>query len=335
MHLVIVGGSDAGTPAALRARELDPAGEVAVVAADASFVARSVPPTPFSRRAAVVAAVALGMSGCRRPVPGIGRPLVIIFGPQHTPANLEALRAELERTSGLKLKLEGTWSNDSAVDLVQSGLADAALLPLFDYFFCAGVFDVDPLVQLLRSGGDTQSGELLVTAQSTVTDLTALRGQRVGYVGRYSVTGFLLPAALLRQASVSVEPVWLGTHDAVLAAVQAGEVAAGASYSGHGATVTGLRVLAATPPIANEPLFVQKQLPAEVRAALKRGLIAVQDSKYLLGIADATGFRAPPADAYENALKTLRAAGLREEDTVERGWIRANEHRRPAWSYEP
>jgi hypothetical protein len=34
MHLVMIGGSDAGISAALRARELDPAADVAVIAAD-------------------------------------------------------------------------------------------------------------------------------------------------------------------------------------------------------------------------------------------------------------------------------------------------------------
>ena len=35
MHLVMIGGSDAGISAALRARELDPSAEVSVVVADA------------------------------------------------------------------------------------------------------------------------------------------------------------------------------------------------------------------------------------------------------------------------------------------------------------
>jgi NADPH-dependent 2,4-dienoyl-CoA reductase/sulfur reductase-like enzyme len=34
MHLVMIGGSDAGISAALRARELDPAADVTVIAAD-------------------------------------------------------------------------------------------------------------------------------------------------------------------------------------------------------------------------------------------------------------------------------------------------------------
>jgi hypothetical protein len=60
---------------------------------------------------------------------------------------------------------------------VQSGRADAALLPLFDYFFCAGVFEVEPLVQVVRHGEATQWSELRVPAQSALRDLAGLRDQ--------------------------------------------------------------------------------------------------------------------------------------------------------------
>ena len=40
MHLVMIGGSDAGISAALRARELDPSAEVTVVLADAFRTSR-------------------------------------------------------------------------------------------------------------------------------------------------------------------------------------------------------------------------------------------------------------------------------------------------------
>ncbi len=289
----------------------------------------------ISRRVVLGGLGALTAAGCRRPVPGKGRALVIVFGPQHAPAQPDGLRAELERTSGLKLEIELAKSSDAAVDLVQSGRADAALLPLFDYLFCAGVFEVEPVAQVLRRGAGTQTGDLLVPAQSQVTELVGLRGQRVGYVDRYSVTGFLLAAARLAEASVAVEPVWLGSHDAVLAALKEGKVAAGATYSGHAGPEAGVRVLAGTAPIANEPLFAQARLPSEVRAALKQAFLAAHEPKVLAGLADATAFRDPPAGAYEEALRTLKAAGLRVEDTLEGGWLRANEHRRPAWSYGP
>jgi NADPH-dependent 2,4-dienoyl-CoA reductase/sulfur reductase-like enzyme len=49
MHIVAVGGSDAGISATLRAREVDPGAEVTVVAADAypNFSICCIPWTPW------------------------------------------------------------------------------------------------------------------------------------------------------------------------------------------------------------------------------------------------------------------------------------------------
>ncbi len=285
----------------------------------------------FSRRAVVAGLALLGV-GCKRQVPGRDRPLVVVFGTRYAPVNGALLKERLEGRSQLKLELRVARSSDEAVDLVQGGGADAALLPLFDYLFCAGLFDVEPLAQVVRHGQVTQSSELVVAASSTAQSLADLRGQRVGYVDRFSVTGFLVPAAQFGEAGVAVEPAWLGTHDAVLAAVQGGKVAAGATWAGHAAEAPGLRVLTTSAPIANEPLFVRAQVPADVKAALQSAWLAEDDAKSLEGLADASGFRAPPPGTYETALAALKAAGLRVEDTLEGGWLRANEHRRPAWS---
>lgn len=261
---------------------------------------------------------------------------MIVFGPQHAPSNPEALRARLARVSRLQLELRTAESSNAAIDLVQSGRADAGLLSLFDFLFCAEVFGVEPLAQTLRAGGrSTQAGELVVLAGSAVQDVRELRGRRVGYVDRFSVTGFILPAAQVRAAGVSVEPVWLGSHEAVVAAVRDGRVAAGATYSGHVASDARLRVLASTGAIANEPLFVQPGVPADVRQALRAALFADRASNELAGLAGTTGFRAPARGTYQAALATVRAAGRSVEDMVPTGWQRANEHRRPLWSYAP
>ena len=85
-----------------------------------------VPVLTVSRRT-VVGALALSALSCRRPVPGRDRALVLVFGPQHAPANADALRARLESSSKLKLELRVAKSSDEAVDLIQSGGADGAL----------------------------------------------------------------------------------------------------------------------------------------------------------------------------------------------------------------
>lgn len=289
------------------------------------------------RRAFLAALTAACAGACsRRARPGRDRPLAIVFGPLHAPRNPEALRARLEHGSGLKLALDAVESSNAAIDRVQAGRADAGLLPLFDYLYCAEVFGVEPLVQVLREGTRaTQAGELVVREDSPLHAMADLRGRRVGYVDRYSVTGFLLPAAQVREAGVSVEPEWLDSHDAVLAAVRDGRVVAGATYAGHAAMQAGLRVLASTGTIANEPVFVQRAVPADVRQAFLEALVLEHDANALAGLADATGFRAVPDGAYASALATVQTAGRRVEDMVPAGWTRANDHRRPLWSYAP
>jgi ABC-type phosphate/phosphonate transport system substrate-binding protein len=291
-------------------------------------------PTWLSRRQALTGLV-LAAAGCRRGAAGSDRPLVLAFGPRYAPANPEVLRAALEQRSKLKLELRVAKTGDELVDLVQAGTADAALSSLFDFMFCHGAFDVEPLVQLVRGGHLAHAGELVVKEDSAVRALDGLRGQRVGYVDRYSVTGFLLPAATFGEARIEVEPVFLGSHDAVLEAVKAGQVAAGASYAGHGAAHSGLRALSVSAQVANEPLFIQRRVPAEARQALREALIALDDPKALAGLADGTGFAAVNEHAWEQSLALLKAAGLRVEDTLPGGWLRANDHRRPAWSYGP
>lgn len=288
--------------------------------------------------AAAVLALALALGACAKPQrAGVDRPLVLSLSPAHAPAQPEALVRALERGSGLKLALRPAATGDLAVDDFQSGRADAALLSLFDFLYCAEVFHAQPLVQALRRGGlDAYQGEIVVRADSDLRDLAQLQGRPVAFVDRWSVTGFLLPARALREAGVAVHPAWLGSHPAVLEAVRDGRFPAGATWRGHTQGQPAWRVLAQTPPVANEPLFVQAHLPEEARAALRRGLLALQaDPQALAGLADITGFRAFPEGTYESALATVRAAGQSVEALVPGGWVRANEARRPLWSYAP
>lgn len=286
-------------------------------------------------RRTFISALAAACVSCRRSgQPGRDRPLVIVFGQEHAPRNPDALRSRLEQASQLKLELIAAESSNAAIDRIQAGRADAGLLSLFDYLYCADVLGVEPLAQVQRAGDrTTHAGELVVLADSPLQKLSELSGKRVGYVDRFSVTGFILPAAQLSEARVGVEAVWLGSHDAVFPALREGRVLAGATYSGHAASEQGLRVLASTGDIANEPLFVRSSLPADVRDALRSALLSERDPSALDGLAGATGFRAPAAAAYETALATVRAAGKRVEDLVPGGWVRANDQRRPMWAY--
>lgn len=293
----------------------------------------------------LVAALALAAGSCGERAAGeqragVDRPLVVVFSPQYTPSDPRALDAALERGTSLQIEVRTTTSNEEAFDLVERRDADAGLMTLFDFLLCSELYHVEPLAQVVRHGtGVTHEGEILVRADSDARDLAALRGRPVAFVDRYSVTGFLLAANMLHDADVEVAPQWLGSHAAVLDAVKRGRAAAGATYAGSSAGDPELRTLARTPPVANEPLFVQPEVAEATRAALRRALIAMgrdgAPSPALEGLAGATGFREIPAGTYEAAIATVRTAGRHVEDMVEGGWVRANEHRRPLWSYAP
>ena len=288
-------------------------------------------------RRTLLAASMLAFVGCSRGKPGADRPLVVAFAPTHAPTDPKALEAALASASGLRLEVRVAATADEAVSWVQSGQADAGLLPLFDYLYCVELFHVEPLLQLLRHGDrSAYESELVVLAGSEVRDVAALAGKTIGFVDRFSVTGFLLPASLLRDAGIAFQSEFLGTHDAVLAAVREGRVPAGATYQGHAEGHADLRVIAHTRAVANEPVFVQRALPTATREALVRAFVDVASKPASLGgLADATGFQPPASGVYEAALETVRAAGRSIEDLVPGGWTRANEVRRPLWSYGP
>jgi ABC-type phosphate/phosphonate transport system substrate-binding protein len=287
-------------------------------------------------RRAFLAGIAGAFVACHKRGAGPDRPLLVVFGPHHAPRERDALRSTWAASSQLPLEFRIAASSNEAIDAVQSGRADAGLLSLFDYLYCAELFHIEAIAQLIRSGDrSTQAAELIVRADRGPTDLGGLAGKRVGLVDPYSITGFLLPVAHLREARVDFEPVWLGSHDEVIAAVRAGRVSAGGTYRGHAAMTPDLRVLATTTEVANEPLFVQARVSADVRSRLLRAVTAPHDPLVLGGIADATGFRAVSDDAYRSAAAIVKTAGPRTQDLVPEGWRRANEYRRPMWSFDP
>jgi ABC-type phosphate/phosphonate transport system substrate-binding protein len=297
------------------------------------------------RLLALVAVLSTAAGSCGRQATedqraGVDRPLVVVFSPQYAPRDTGALEAALEQGSGLQIEARATSATEEAFDLVERRQADAGLLTLFDFLLCAELYQVEPLAQVVRHGSAlTHEGEIVVGADSDVRDVSSLRGRAIGFVDRYSVTGFLLTANLLHEAGVEVQTVWLGSHEAVLDAVRQGRVVAGATYAGAVEGDPAFRTLARTPSVPNEPLFVQSRLPQATRVALRRALLAMgggdAPSPALQGLAGATGFREVAPEAYLEATETIRTAGRHVEDMVEGGWVRANEHRRPLWSYAP
>jgi hypothetical protein len=125
---------------------------------------------------------------------------------------------------------------------------------------------------------------------SGIHDLEALRGTTVGLVDEQSTSGYLVPRAMLREAGIDpdeeISVRLFGQHRAVVEAVLAGDVVAGATHVSRlrpptleqGAEYARLRIVASSRPIPRGPLVVRADLSPVTRQALIDALLQVHEA---------------------------------------------------------
>jgi phosphate/phosphite/phosphonate ABC transporter binding protein len=272
------------------------------------------------------------LAGCsRRNEATVGtpsNPLVVVFSPAHTPDTNESLafiKKHFESSSGLTVELRIAKSPAAAISAFDSGMADVGLVTLEEYLVAREEYGVRPLLQVLR--GDRLAdydGVILTRAAGGAASVTDLAGRKFGFVGPYSVSGFTLPAIYLDKARVKVVPEFSAGHDENLKKLADGSVYAAATYARQASRVKGLKVLAVTGTVPNEPLITRRSLDPKKQEALKAAFLSLAEAKdgrkALGGMADITGFR--PADelVYRPLHDLLREHGKTVYDLVPDGW---------------
>jgi phosphonate transport system substrate-binding protein len=260
---------------------------------------------------------------------------VIVLSPAHG-KHAESVH-ELARFLGehAELTVEARVARDGedALRMVGTPNTDAGLLTLFEYLFARQQFGVAPALQVVRKGDKlSYEGEILVRADSGQRKLADLAGKSIAYVDRYSTTGFLLAAKKLADEKVTVTPRFAGSHEAALAELRAGRVAAAALYAGAAKGDAALTSIATTDRVPNEPFFFRSGLDAERKRRVGAALVAFAATEpgraALARMADITGFSPVTAAAYDAAFALIQAAGKSVEDLVPRGWLVANERAR-------
>jgi phosphonate transport system substrate-binding protein len=272
------------------------------------------------------AAVALGVivtSGAARTTGAARDPFVLVLSPGHaTEDSARRLAAALSKETGLAVEARRAPDADDALATAGTASVDAGLRPIFEYLLLRQEFGVEARLQVLREGGRDYSGAVLVRADGGISRLADLTGQRVAYVDRASTTGFLLPARHLAAAGVDVVPVFAGTHEAALEALRDGRVSAAATYDRP--PPPGLRRLAATGEVPNEPVFFHPRVPPATRDRVVAALLALSTSDagraLLAETGGLTGFT-PVTDAEYGSVRDLLAATQRGlADVVPGAW---------------
>lgn len=275
---------------------------------------------------------ALLLAGCsRRDEASVGtpaNPLVVLLSPAHVPASADALefiRRQLETASGLTLQLKAAQSQGAAISAFDSDKTDVALLTLEEYLVAREEYGVQAGLQALRGAGLSDYEAVLLTRSSGgARSVAELAGRKVGFVGPYSVSGFTLPSIYLEKAGVNTAREFASSHEAVLKRLLTGELFAAATYARQAARAQGLKVLAVTGKVPNEPVVFRKGLSAEKSASIKAafiGLNATKEGRKALGaVADITGFKAVDGEVYKPLHELLRSEGKVVYDLVPEGW---------------
>ncbi|OGR71336.1 MAG: hypothetical protein A2089_03540 [Elusimicrobia bacterium GWD2_63_28] len=275
---------------------------------------------------------ALLLAGCsRRNEATVGtpaNPLVVVLSPAHVPSSPDALgviQSRLEAASGLSVRLDAAQSPAAAINAFSTGQADAGLLTLDEFLVAREEYKVKAELQALRRAGlSDYEGVLLTRISGGAANVEELAGKKVGFVGPYSVSGFTLPAIHLEKAGVRAQVDFSLSHEAVLKKLLAGEVLAAATYARQVSRDPGLKVLAVTGRVPNEPLVMRRGLAADKREALKAAFMSLPstpEGRQALGeVADITGFRHVQEGVYRPLHDLLRSEGKAVYDLVPDGW---------------
>ncbi|HEY0819092.1 MAG TPA: phosphate/phosphite/phosphonate ABC transporter substrate-binding protein [Rhizobacter sp.] len=209
--------------------------------------------------------------------------------------NAQPLKQYLERTLKKEVEIVVTTDYSSMIEAMRFGRIEVAYFGPFSYVLAKSKApDIEPFAVGVERGSPTYQSVLIATAGGPVAKLEDVRGKPFGFGDQASTSSHLAPRAhLLKKTGLDGDrdyrPVHLGTHDAVARAVQAGQVPAGALSKPildnllKRGTVDASKIvqLDLTAPIPNYPIVVQGKLAPELKQAIRKAFLEMNDKEVL------------------------------------------------------
>ncbi len=226
--------------------------------------------------------------------------------------NAQPLKAYLEATLKKEVELIVTTDYSSMIEAMRFGRIEVAYFGPFSYVLAKSrAPEIEPFAVGVERGSPTYSAVLIATAGGPVKTLADVRGKPFGFGDQASTSSHLAPRAhLLKKAGLEGDKdykvVHLGTHDAVARAVQAGQVPAGALSEPILRSLIERKVIDPTKivqldlsaPIPNYPMVMQGNLAPQLKQAIRKAFLAVQDKEVLRSFR-VQGFAATDDKAYD------------------------------------
>ncbi|EGJ10769.1 MULTISPECIES: putative selenate ABC transporter substrate-binding protein [Rubrivivax] len=275
-------------------------------------------------RAAVVAAAFTAVGAQAQQV------LRVTAIPDESPTELARKAAPLVKylESKLAMKVEYTPVTDyaAAVETLVTRKIDLAWFGGFT-FVQANIRSGGQVIPLVQREEDQKFRSVFVTADPAVRSLADIKGRDFSFGSQSSTSGHLMPRSFLMAAGLEPDRdfrrvAYSGAHDATVAAVAAGKVAAGAlnisvwdKLVAEGKVDTQrVRVFYTTPAYYDYNWTVHAQMPAPLREKLKAAFLALSrdtaEGREVLELQRATRFVPTSPDNYKGIEAAARAAGL-------------------------
>lgn len=191
----------------------------------------------------------LSLSGCSdRPVGTKARPFTVMFIPSVDAKTIANRSKQFEsflakrvsqilygKDEGFYVKTGVPTSYIAVVEALGTNKVDFVVFTTFGYVLAKDIrgYPIEPVATILR--GELKEkvywGQIITRTDSGINKLEDLKGKKFAYTDPASLTGFIMPAGLLRSKGIEIgEFVFGQKHDNVVTMVYQGQVAAGATY---------------------------------------------------------------------------------------------------------
>lgn len=274
------------------------------------------------------------------PAPATGQTkLVMVFVPSRETdvilASGQILGRMISVSLGVPVDAVVSTSYTAAIEAMCAGRADIGALNPFSYVLAHEKCGVEVSAISVRFGLPYYRAQISVRADAGINTIQDLRGKKFAFVDPASTSGYLFPAAMLKQMGYDpdkffAETVFAGSHPNVILAIYRGQVDGGASFEDARTTVQAqfpdvlqkVKPIAYTNPIPNDTWSVSAKLSPELRAKIKDRLLriaATADGKEALrNLYSIEGL----TDAVELSDAQVRQLGIRFDPAIEARIVR-------------
>lgn len=224
------------------------------------------------------------------------RPISLAFTPSTQAATIAtngaAIKAALEHSTGLAWKVTTMTSYAAQVEAMCSGSVDVGFFAPLQMTLLLSKGCGTPVIGALRKDdtgqlATTYKSQILVRADSGITDINGLKGKKFAFVDPLSASGYVYPTLVVKNKT-GQDPktffsstIFAGGHPQAALAVYQGTVDGAATFIDARDSLvattpdikTKTKVIDTAGPIPNDGVALVKDFPAAVATQVKTGLI--------------------------------------------------------------